>query len=167
MDIRQSFSRPGSVLESTRPSKQRDREVERAARKSDRNAKKSHPVSKSSSGAYSVSRPVDANFSTVYDVIQLDRQTGQHSASAVNSNVAIAGPCEKHPPEYFAQLLHEKQHQKSKLNQLWPKHWGCKILIFKFLHSYLLLWFCIFLRCRIFSVVFHSRVPIVLSVLTD
>lgn len=47
-------------------------------------------------------------------------------------------PCDKHPPEYFARLLHqqvddnddlEKTNNKAKLNQLWPRHWGCKTIL--------------------------------------
>ncbi len=111
---------------------------------------------------YAVSGAVNSKLqSSVYEVIQLNHGAGNHrhstspGASAINSNVVIA-PCDKHPPEYFAQLLQEKQNQKSKLNQLWPKHWGCKNIVSSFsfdffslavskLHSLLSLFFFIFL----------------------
>nr|CAH0107979.1 unnamed protein product [Daphnia galeata] len=87
--------------------------------------------SSSESSHYAVSGAINNKFQLVYDVIQLDRGKEiqqRHStsgASAINSNVILAAaPCDKHPPEYFAQLLQDKQNQKAKLNQLWPKHWG-------------------------------------------
>jgi hypothetical protein len=98
--------------------------------------------SSSESSHYAVSGAINNKFQLVYDVIQLDRGKEiqqRHStsgASAINSNVILAAaPCDKHPPEYFAQLLQDKQNQKAKLNQLWPKHWGCKTdLIYLSLH---------------------------------
>lgn len=91
---------------------------------------------------YAVSGAVNSKLqSSVYEVIQLNHGAGNHrhstspGASAINSNVVVA-PCDKHPPEYFAQLLQDKQNQKSKLNQLWPKHWGCKIIVSSFSFSF-------------------------------
>ncbi|XP_032795796.2 proton channel OtopLc isoform X1 [Daphnia magna] len=107
--------------------------VKKPACKSDKNRRSQRATNESNdeSNHYAVSGAVNSKFQLVYDVIQLDRGKESQltsSASAINSNVIVtpasAAPCDKHPPEYFAQLLLEKQQQKSKLNQLWPKHWG-------------------------------------------
>ena len=99
----------------------------------------------------------NSRFRAFYDVIHLDSSNTSaakkkkqqqmasnndkprrllHSTTSVGSNsttgAPTVSPCEKHPPEYFAQLLEEKQQQKAKLNQLWPKHWGCKIFLKKY-----------------------------------
>lgn len=37
---------------------------------------------------------------------------------------AAPNPCTKHSSDYFSQLVSEKK--SNKLQQLWPKHWGCK-----------------------------------------
>lgn len=111
--------------------------MKKPACKSDKNRRSQRATNESNdeSNHYAVSGAVNSKFQLVYDVIQLDRGKESQltsSASAINSNVIVtsasAAPCDKHPPEYFAQLLLEKQQQKSKLNQLWPKHWGCKII---------------------------------------
>jgi hypothetical protein len=104
--------------------------VTKPVRKLDKS--KNPEATSSESSHYAVSGAINNKFQLVYDVIQLDRGTENHrhsasGASAINSNVILAAaPCDKHPPEYFAQLLQDKQNQKAKLNQLWPKHWGCK-----------------------------------------
>jgi hypothetical protein len=124
--------------------------VTKPARKLDKSQNQLEESSSDSSHyAVSAGAAINNKFQLVYDVIQLDRgkitdnqqrlsTSTTVGASAINSNVILAAaPCDKHPPEYFAQLLQDKQNQKAKLNQLWPKHWGCKTdLIIPFFFSF-------------------------------
>lgn len=137
--------------------------VTKPARKLDKSSQNQLEESSSDSSHYAVSAgAINNKFQLVYDVIQLDRgkitdnqqrlsTSTTVGASAINSNVILAAaPCDKHPPEYFAQLLQDKQNQKAKLNQLWPKHWGCKTdLIIPFFLSYI--FFCC---CYLYYILF-------------